>query len=206
MDVTSRQAHWQGVYSSKRPEEVSWFQETPAVSLELMRAAGVTQASSIIDVGGGASRLVDVLMDAGYQNLTVLDLSAAALAATQARLGQGAAAVTWIAADVTTWQPRETYDLWHDRAAFHFLTEPADRGAYVACLMAALKPGGHAIMATFAPDGPERCSGLPVVRYDGASLTAVLGDAFELLQTVRHAHATPMGSVQNFQFSLFRRR
>ena len=206
MDVTSRQAHWQGVYSSKRPEEVSWFQETPAVSLELMRAAGVTQASSIIDVGGGASRLVDVLMDAGYQNLTVLDLSAAALAATQARLGQGAAAVTWIAADVTTWQPRETYDLWHDRAAFHFLTEPADRGAYVACLMAALKPGGHAIMATFAPDGPERCSGLPVVRYDGASLTAALGDAFELLKTVRHAHATPMGSVQNFQFSLFRRR
>ena len=206
MDVTSRQAHWQGVYSSKRPEEVSWFQETPKVSLELMRAAGVTPASSIIDVGGGASRLVDVLLDAGYQNLTVLDLSAAALAATQARLGQGAAAVRWIAADVTTWQPRETYDLWHDRAAFHFLTEPADRGAYVACLMAALKPGGHAIMATFAPDGPERCSGLPVVRYDGASLTAALGDAFELLQTVRHAHATPMGSVQNFQFSLFRRR
>jgi len=105
VDVTSRQAHWQGVYSSKRPDEVSWFQETPAVSLELMRAAGVTQASSIIDVGGGASRLVDTLMDAGYQNLTVLDLSAAALAASKARLGQGAAAVTWIAADVTTWQP-----------------------------------------------------------------------------------------------------
>ena len=205
MDTTGRQSHWQGVYTTKRPEEVSWFQETPAVSLELMRAAGVTPASSIIDIGGGASRLVDVLLDAGYRTLSVLDLSAAALAATQARLGPGAAAVTWIAADVTTWQPRETYDLWHDRAAFHFLTEPAGRSAYVRCLKAALKPGGHAIMATFAPDGPERCSGLPVVRYDGASLAAALGEGFELLQTVRHAHATPAGAVQNFQFSLLRR-
>ena len=202
----NRQSHWQGVYTTKRAEEVSWFQETPAVSLDLMRAAGVTRDSSIIDVGGGASRLVDTLLDAGYRALSVLDVSAAALATCRARLGVAATTVTWIEADVTTWQPRQTYDLWHDRAAFHFLTAAADRAAYVTCLKAALKPGGHAIMATFAPDGPERCSGLPVVRYDGSSLAAVLGDGFELLQTVRHAHATPMGSVQKFQFSLFRRR
>ena len=206
MDASTRQSHWQGVYTTKRAEEVSWFQEMPAVSLDLMRVTGITPQSSIIDAGGGASRLVDALLDAGYRKVTVLDLSAAALTATQVRLGQAAASVTWITADVTAWKPAAAYDLWHDRAAFHFLTEPADRAAYVACLKAALKPGGHAIIATFAPDGPERCSGLPVVRYDGASLAAVLGNGFELLQTVRHAHATPMGSVQNFQFSLFWRR
>jgi trans-aconitate methyltransferase len=206
MDPASRQLHWQGVYTSKRPDEVSWFQETPTASLELMRAAGVTPASAIIDVGGGASRLVDVLLDEGFRALTVLDVSAAALSASQARLGVSAPNVTWITADVTTWEPRQTYDLWHDRAVFHFLTEPADRAAYVRCLKAALKPGGHAVIATFAPDGPERCSGLPVVRYDGASLAAELGEGFELLRTVHHAHRTPLGSVQNFQFSLLGRR
>jgi trans-aconitate methyltransferase len=206
VDTIDRQSHWQGVYTSRRPDEVSWFQQTPAVSLELMRAAGVTPDTSIIDIGGGASRLVDALVAAGHRAVTVLDLSQAALAASQARMGQAAAAVTWIVADVTTWKPPATYDLWHDRAAFHFLTEAAGRAAYVTCLEAALKPGGHAVIATFAPDGPERCSGLPVVRYDGASLAAELGDGFELVRTVRHAHATPMGGVQNFQFSLFRRR
>src|SRR4051794_12496260 len=179
MNSSNRQSHWQGVYTSKRPDEVSWFQKTPTVSLELLRAAGTTPASSIIDVGGGASRLVDLLLDEGYQALTVLDVSTSALAESQARLGKAATNVSWISADVTTWEPHATYDLWHDRAAFHFLTEPADRAAYVTCLKAALKPGGHAIVATFAPDGPERCSGLPVVRYDGRSLAAVLGDAFE---------------------------
>jgi SAM-dependent methyltransferase len=147
-----------------------------------------------------------VLLDAGYRALAVLDVSGAALAACRARLGASATSVTWIEADLTRWEPSRTYDLWHDRAAFHFLTEPTDRAAYVACLKAALNPGGHAVIATFAPDGPERCSGLPVVRYDGTSLAAMLGDVFELLQTVRHAHRTPMGGIQNFQFSLFRRR
>jgi len=185
---------------------VSWFQETPETSLELMRAAGITPASSIIDIGGGASRLVDMVLEAGYRSVSVLDVSAAALAASRARLGEAATSVMWIEADVITWKPDTTYDCWHDRATFHFLTEPADRMAYVRSLKTALKPGGHAIIATFAADGPERCSGLPVVRYDGKSLATVLGDAFELLQAARHTHKTPMGTVQNFQFSLFRRR
>jgi trans-aconitate methyltransferase len=206
MNSSSRQSHWQGVYASKRPDEVSWFQQMPTTSLELMRAAGTTPASSIIDVGGGASRLVDVLLAEGYRALAVLDVSTAALAASQSRLGRAASLVSWITADVTTWEPHQTYDLWHDRAAFHFFTEAADRAAYVRCLKATLNSGGHAIIATFAPDGPERCSGLPVVRQDGASLAAVLGEDFELLQTVRHAHRTPTGATQNFQFSLFRRR
>jgi 2-polyprenyl-3-methyl-5-hydroxy-6-metoxy-1,4-benzoquinol methylase len=199
-----RSEHWEGVYRTKGEREVSWFQETPSLSLELIRSAGATRHSPIVDIGGGASRLVDAMVDEGYEAVTVLDLSESALVAAKARLGQAAAAVTWIVADVVGWQPRQRYDIWHDRAAFHFLTDAADRSAYVACLHAALRPGGHAIIATFALDGPERCSGLPVVRYDAASLGEVLGDAFSLIETKRHDHRTPMGTMQRFQFSVFR--
>jgi 2-polyprenyl-3-methyl-5-hydroxy-6-metoxy-1,4-benzoquinol methylase len=205
MSDSSRGEHWENVYRTKGEREVSWFQETPALSLELIRSTGATRLSSIVDIGGGASRLVDAMVGEGYEAVTVLDLSESALATAQARLGQAAAAVTWIVADVVGWQPRQRYDVWHDRAAFHFLTEAADRSAYVACLRAALRPGGHTIIATFALDGPERCSGLPVVRYDAASLGEVLGDAFTLTETRRHDHHTPMGSTQRFQFSVFRR-
>jgi SAM-dependent methyltransferase len=200
-----RSEHWEGVYRTKGEREVSWFQETPSVSLELIRSAGATLNSSIVDIGGGASRLVDALVDGGYEALTVLDLSESALAAAKARLGASAAQVTWIVADVVGWRPHQRYDIWHDRAAFHFLTDAADRAAYAACLREALRPGGHAIIATFALDGPERCSGLPVVRYDATSLGEVLSDAFCLVETRRHDHRTPMGSTQRFQFSLFRR-
>jgi SAM-dependent methyltransferase len=171
----------------------------------LLAQVGATPASEIIDIGGGASRLVDHLIDRGFQDVTVLDLSEAALEAAKARLGGRAARVHWIVADVTAWEPPKAYDVWHDRAAFHFLTEERDRAAYVARLERALKVGGHAIMATFALDGPERCSGLPVVRYDPASLGRTLGRAFQLVDTRRHAHATPWGSDQSFQFSVFRR-
>jgi SAM-dependent methyltransferase len=205
MSDPDRSAHWEGVYRTKGEREVSWFQETPSVSLELIRSAGATRLSPIVDIGGGASRLVDALVHRGYEALTVLDLSESALAAAKARLGEAAAGVTWIVADVVGWRPRQRYDIWHDRAAFHFLTEVADRTAYVACLREALRPGGHAIIATFALDGPERCSGLPVVRYDAASLGEVLGGAFSLVETRRHDHHTPMGSTQRFQFSVFRR-
>jgi SAM-dependent methyltransferase len=205
MNDSNRAAHWDNVYRTKGEREVSWFQETPSISLELIRSAGATRHSAIIDVGGGASRLVDALLDAGYEAVTVLDLSESALAAAKSRLGQAAARVTWIAADVVGWKPRQRADIWHDRAAFHFLTDAADRTAYVACLHEALRPGGHAIIATFAIDGPERCSGLPVVRYDATSLGKVLGDAFTLVETRRHDHHTPTGSMQRFQFSLFRR-
>jgi trans-aconitate methyltransferase len=197
--------HWENVYRSKGEREVSWFQETPAISLALIAATGAARQSALIDVGGGASRLVDALLAEGYTAVTVLDLSPSALAAAQARLGARSAQVTWIAADVVTWKPPQRYDVWHDRAAFHFLTAPADQAAYAACLHAALKPGGHAIIATFAPEGPERCSGLPVVRHDAASIGAVLGAAFALVETRRHDHATPMGTTQRFQFSVFRR-
>jgi SAM-dependent methyltransferase len=174
-------------------------------SLDLIRSTGATRHSSIVDVGAGASRLVDALVDEGYATVTVLDLSESALVAAKARLGPAAATVTWIVADLVSWKPVQSYDLWHDRAAFHFLTDAADRTAYVECLRETLRPGGHAIIATFALDGPERCSGLPVVRYDAAGLGNVLGSAFSLVETRRHDHQTPMESTQRFQFSVFRR-
>jgi len=206
MNDPSRQAHWENVYTTRGEREVSWFQEQPTVSLELIRAAGATPASSVIDVGGGASRLVDALLADGFAAVTVLDISAAALAASGRRLGSAATGVTWIVADITTWEPPQIYDLWHDRAVLHFLTSEADRAAYVMRLMKALRPGGHAIIGTFAIDGPERCSGLPVVRYDAASLGKLLGPQFVLVESRTQDHATPMGGTQRFQFSLFRRR
>ncbi len=205
-DESSRQAHWNDVYAKKGENEVSWFQDSPTPSLELIAQVGATQASSIIDVGGGASRLVDHLLDRGLNGLTVLDLSAAALQAAKTRLGSQADKVQWIAADITIWQPQMTYDIWHDRAAFHFLTEEQDRAAYISRLERAVKIGGHAIIATFALDGPEKCSGLPVMRYDPQSLAQTLGTAFEAVDARRHVHATPWKSDQSFQFSVFRRR
>ena len=204
MRSESRQAHWEGVYTKKGENEVSWFQENPAPSLELIAHVGATPASAIIDVGGGASRLVDNLVERGFKDITVLDLSGAALEAAKGRLGGPAVGVHWIVADATVWEPLKAYDIWHDRAAFHFLTEDRDRSAYVALLEHALKVGGYAIIATFALDGPERCSGLPVMRYDPVSLGQTLGRAFQLVDARRHTHATPWGSDQSFQFSVFR--
>jgi len=205
MESQSRQSHWENVYATKRENEVSWFQENPAPSLAMIEQTGAAPGSAIIDIGGGASRLVDHLVKRDFRNVTVLDLSGAALEVAKARLGERAAQVQWLVADVTIWEPQDTYDIWHDRAAFHFLTDQADRAAYVARLGQAVRVGGHAIIATFALDGPERCSGLPVVRYDAASLGKTLGDRFELVNTRSDAHATPWGSEQSFQFSLFRR-
>jgi SAM-dependent methyltransferase len=202
----SRAAHWQSVYTTKAEHEVSWFQERPELSLELIAGSGGAQRPSVIDVGGGASRLPDALIERGYDDVTVLDVSEAALAASRARLGALAAKVNWIAADVTAWQPARHFDVWHDRAVLHFLTEDADRKAYVERLTKALRPGGHAIIGTFDLDGPEKCSGLPVVRYDGQRLADLLGPPFDLLETRRHEHATPWGSTQRFQFSVFRRK
>jgi SAM-dependent methyltransferase len=149
--------------------------------------------------------LVDALLDEGFHALTVLDLSKSALAAAKARLGPTSAKVAWIAADVTAWEPSETYDLWHDRAAFHFLTEATGRQAYAERVAKAVRPGGHVVIGTFAPDGPRSCSGLPVLRHDASSIGAVLGAGFTLIQSCRHDHVTPAGRTQQFQFSLFRR-
>lgn len=197
--------HWQDVYQRKSELEVSWFEPVPRLSLELIHRSAPGHAAAIIDVGGGASRLVDCLLREGYCDVTVLDIAGSALDIGQRRLGSGQADVSWLRADVRGWRPTRSYDVWHDRAAFHFLVEPADQQAYARTLSEALKVGGIAIIGTFAPDGPERCSGLPVQRHDAASILAVLGDSFELLESVRHSHRTPAGAVQLFQFSRFRR-
>jgi len=204
MITTDRQAHWENVYTTKGEAEVSWFQETPAPSLELLEIIGANRSSAIIDIGGGASRLVDSLVAQGYEDICVLDLSAAALASARSRIGDKANQVKWIAADVTKWEPSQTYDVWHDRAAFHFLTDPSDQIAYVERLRHALRHGGHVIIGTFAPDGPEKCSGLPVARHNAESLGALLGPDFMLVDNRRHEHSTPWAATQRFQFSTFR--
>ena len=206
MSTPDHQSHWQNVYLSKGEQEVSWTQLAPEPSLGLILNYAPSATASIVDVGGGASRLVDALAGRGYESLTVLDLSEAALAAARERLGARAAQVQWIAADATKWQPAKPFDLWHDRAAFHFLVDAADREAYLDRLRSGVKPGGHAIIATFAPDGPEKCSGLPVHRTDAAGLAKELGDAFTLVESRRHDHTTPSKASQHFQFSVFRKR
>lgn len=205
MNSLDRQAHWENVYTIKDAEEVSWFEQNPATSLDLIRSTGVNTGASIIDIGGGASRLVDALLDAGFTAVTILDLSEKSLATSKARLDARSAKVQWVGADITTWEPSQTYDVWHDRAAFHFLTEPKDRAAYAEWVLQAVHPGGHVIIGTFAPDGPERCSGLQIVRHDAASLSETLGSEFELIESRRHDHQTPAGATQRFQFSRFRR-
>lgn len=206
MTATERQAHWQNVYQTKGEADVSWFQEMPTISLDLIRATGVGPDASIIDIGGGASRLVDALIAEGFHSLSVLDVSEKGLATSRERLGPEAAKVTWIVADITGWQPNKRYDVWHDRAASHFLTAPGDRAAYAACVRSAVSPGGHVIIGTFAPDGPERCSGLPVIRHDAGSLGEALGPSFKLIESRRHDHLTPGGTTQRFQFSRFQRQ
>ncbi|HJU83369.1 MAG TPA: class I SAM-dependent methyltransferase [Holophagaceae bacterium] len=198
--------HWEHVYATKATTEVSWFQEHARMSLKLIREAGVPASAAILDVGGGASVLVDDLLDQGYSDLTVLDISGAALAAARTRLGARAAQVRWIEASILEAQlPDQAFDVWHDRAVFHFLTEAADRQAYVRQLSRALKPGGLAVLATFAEDGPAKCSGLPVQRYSPETLAAELGPGFTRLRAERDTHRTPFDTEQRFLFCLFRK-
>ncbi|WP_158671815.1 class I SAM-dependent methyltransferase [Bradyrhizobium guangdongense] len=203
--MSDRSAHWDHVYATKGEAEVSWYQDSPAISLEMIRAASPNHDAAIIDIGGGASRLVDALLQDGYRDVGVLDISVNALDAAKKRIGASASMVDWIVADATSWRPAKSYDVWHDRAAFHFLTDPRDRAAYVERLRSAVASGGQVIIGTFAPDGPEKCSGLPVQRHDSASLAAELGPEFELMETRRETHHTPWNSTQAFQFSRFRR-
>ncbi len=197
--------HWEQVYRGRTPQDVSWFQPEAAVSLRLIRAAAGSGAA-VIDVGGGASTLVDGLLDAGYRDLTVLDLSGAALAAARQRLGARAAGVHWLEADILRAAlPARAYDVWHDRAVFHFLTAPAERAAYVRQVLHAVRPGGHVVVASFAEDGPEKCSGLPVMRYAPDALHAEFGAPFELLHHEREEHRTPGGMVQQFVYCFCRK-
>jgi SAM-dependent methyltransferase len=197
--------HWQKVYSGRAPTEVSWYRKHDPVSMKMIRKAAVPADAAIIDVGAGASTLVDDLLAAGYGNITLLDLSAAALAAAKSRLGPLSADLRWIEADVLgTALAKGAYDLWHDRAVFHFLASPDDRRAYVRQLLGALKPGGHLVMATFAEDGPSSCSGLETMRYSAQELHAELGSRFTLVAHEKDRHTTPSGVAQPFVYCLFR--
>lgn len=202
----NRTEHWNHVYQTKASDDVSWFQAQPATSLRLIEACGVGKGDGIIDVGGGASVLVDFLLDAGYSQLAVLDISAAALDHAKGRLGARADAVYWFAADVTTFVPTRQFGLWHDRAVFHFLTDKADRQKYVETMKRTLAPEGRAVIATFAIDGPEKCSGLSVCRYDAQAISTELGAEFQLLEQVNETHVTPWNTEQRFSYFRFARR
>jgi SAM-dependent methyltransferase len=198
---TEMQAHWDRVYTVKAADEVSWFQPHADRSLELIERITAGRRSRVIDVGGGASTLVDDLLARGLFETTVLDLSPAALEVVRRRLGPKASLVHWLEGDVTGAElPAAGYDLWHDRAVFHFLTEPGQRAAYVAQVRRAVRPGGHVIVAAFGPGGPLRCSGLPVVRYSPGELHDEFGGAFELLESSTEDHRTPAGAIQQFVY------
>ena len=198
MDTKS---HWERIYQTRRPNEVSWYRTHLDVSLELIEAAAPSRSEQIIDVGGGESTLVDDLLTRQYRNVSILDLSPTALDVAKKRLGDSARTVSWLCGDVRTiGLPSHRYDVWHDRAVFHFLTDPNDRVAYVRQVAQAVKPGGYVIVATFGPEGPERCSGLDVVRYDPESLHGQFGSGFRLVRHCTELHRTPAGSIQQFTY------
>lgn len=198
--------HWDTIYSQKAEVDLSWHQDDPSVSLELMQKAGLTPKSSVIDIGAGTSRVVDRLLALELRDISVLDLSESALATARGRLGDNGKKVSWIVADVTTWKTSRVFNIWHDRAVFHFLVDPADRVSYVDRLSSSLDLGGHAVIATFALDGPEQCSGLNVTRYSPDSLSEALGARFALVTHRFHLHRTPSGRPQSFQYGLFRKQ
>lgn len=198
-------SHWDGVYASRDVTEVGWYQPEPKVSLDLITQAADGRRVSVVDVGGGASVLVDRLLDRGFTGVAVMDIAEYALEKARDRLGDRAWRVRWIVGDVTGVEGVEQYDVWHDRAVFHFLTSPDDRQKYAALARRSMRQGGHLIIATFAPDGPDRCSGLPVCRYTAQTLAAEFVDGFELVKEVRDTHTTPSGKSQAFTYAMFRR-
>ncbi len=200
--MTDRREHWDHTYTVKSDTAVSWYQDVPERSLALIRKAG---KGSVIDIGGGASRLVDRLLAESYDDLTVLDISDVALSRSKERLGAEAIKVGWIVADIMRWTPERQWDVWHDRAVFHFLTEEAGQIAYIAALKAGTRPGSHVVISTFALTGPEKCSGLPVQRYSAETLAARLGREFALLTQESETHPTPFGTTQDFTYAVFRR-
>jgi SAM-dependent methyltransferase len=195
------QEHWEAIYGKKRPQELSWYLPHLGHSLQFIERAGLSSTAAIIDVGGGASTLAHDLIARGYRDLTVLDLSEGAIAQARSRLGPDAAAVNWLVGDITeVGLPEHQYDFWHDRAVFHFLTDEGLRQRYVSAVRHALKPGGHIVVATFGPEGPERCSGLPVVRYSPEGIHAQFGGQFKKVGDDSEVHHTPWGSEQEFVY------
>lgn len=199
--------HWEKIFTRKSSSEVSWYKPHLDISLQLIARANIAKSASIIDVGGGDSSLVGDLVDAGYSRLTVLDISAAALERARVRVGNRAEAVTWLEADITRVAlPANSYDLWHDRAMFHFLTNQALRSAYIRMCETAVKPGGTLILATFAADGPEQCSGLPTMRYAPEDLEQQFGSSLQLVEAVPELHITPLGKPQSFVYCMFKKQ
>jgi SAM-dependent methyltransferase len=195
------QQHWEHIYQTKAPDQVSWYSPHLNASLDLIERASVSRTAAIIDIGGGESTLVDDLLARGYQDTTVLDVSQTAIDANKERLGRDAERVHWLAADITKISLKpSSIDVWHDRAVFHFLTSSSERGDYVRQVAHALKPGGHVIIGTFGPEGPVRCSGLDVVRYDATSLHDEFGKRFRLVESTKQLHQTPFGTTQQFLY------
>ena len=204
--MDAERAHWDKVYETKAETAVSWYQPHSALSLKLIARALPNRKASVIDVGGGASTLVDDLLAQGFADVTILDISGAALDRSKARLGKDADKVGWIVADITRWSPARTWDIWHDRAAFHFLTAPGSQKAYIAALTAATRPGATVIVSTFGLDGPEKCSGLTVARYGPGTLADCLGSDFALTAEETDIHQTPWGTEQRFSYTVLKRR
>lgn len=202
---SSSPEHWEALYRQRRVDEVSWFEQRPARSLACIEATGSARDAAVVDVGGGASTLVDHLLEAGFEDVTVLDVSAAALEHARRRLGDRAGGVSWVVSDVLAWRPDRAFDLWHDRAVLHFLVDPADRRRYVETMRRVLARGGHAVIATFGPQAPEQCSGLPVVRYEAETLAALFGEDFRLEAHTLGDHRTPGGATQQFLYARLRR-
>lgn len=198
-----RKSHWENVYANRSPEEVGWFQTEPALSLELITKEELSTEAAIIDVGGGASTLSQHLFDAGYTNLTILDISAIALNHAQENFGESSSKVQWIESDITDFNPPRSYDVWHDRAVFHFLTEAEDRAKYVDIVSAGLNVGGILIIAAFAIDGPDKCSGIEIMQHDLDTLIQTFGDGYRLLEQRPEVHTTPDGEEQQFNYFRF---
>lgn len=203
MSNTIQKNHWEKVYQTKTPDEVSWTQEKPQTSLDLINSCALGKEAKIIDIGGGDSTLVDFLLKEGYQNITVLDISAKALERAQKRLGSQAEKVTWIEADITEFEPKETYDIWHDRAAFHFLTQQEHIRKYLQITKESV--AGYMILGTFSINGPKKCSGLDIQQYDEQSITSLFKENFEKLSSFTEDHTTPFNTIQNFIFCRFRK-
>ena len=201
--MSVRKEHWEKVYQTKSPDEVSWYQPSPILSLQLIAKTGLAFDAPIIDIGGGASTLVGELCDSGYSNVSVLDVSASALAHAKHRCADKVSEVRWYEEDVTCFKPPHRFALWHDRAVFHFLTSRADRDSYIKVLKQSIEPGGHIIMMTFAIDGPKKCSGLDIVQYDADKLILEFGPGFELVETGFDVHLTPAGNQQKFAYFRF---
>jgi 2-polyprenyl-3-methyl-5-hydroxy-6-metoxy-1,4-benzoquinol methylase len=204
--MNSSKQHWENVFSTKAPEEVSWFQTYPKTSIEFVDLFNLPLDANIIDIGGGDSRFADALLDKGFRNIYVLDISSNAIERAKQRLGERASQVNWIVSDITGYEPKVQFDLWHDRAAFHFLTVEESISQYVSIAEGAIKKDGHLVLGTFSENGPKKCSGLEIKQYSEASMLARFEVSFERVKCITEDHLTPFNTVQNFLFCSFRKR